>query len=349
MPEHAPRSHHALVELIRARLFEIVREPEALFWMFVFPVLMAVALGIAFPSRTVDTVIVGVLEGPDAARTATVLTAVPGVEIKRLTPDDAALALRRATVQLVVEPGPTPTYRFDPARPESRLARRVVDDALQRAAGRTDPFVPREARSSTAGARYVDWLVPGLLGITIMSDSLWGIGFSIVNARLRNLLKRLSATPMRRRDYLLGHALARLGFLVLEAGVLLGAGRFLFGVPLHGPAWLVAVVCVLGALSFAGLGLLVASRVRTIEALSGLMNLIMLPMWIVSGVFFSSANFPDALQPAIRALPLTALNDALRAVLLEGQPLPAIGPQVTVLTLWGGVSFLLAMRVFRWR
>ena len=209
--------------------------------------------------------------------------------------------------------------------------------------------MPRDAKSSTAGARYVDWLVPGLLRITIMSDSLWGIGFSIVNARLRNLLKRLSATPMRRRDYLLGHALARLGFLVLEAGVLLGAGRFLFGVPLHGPAWLVALVSVLGALSFAGLGLLVASRVRTIEALSGLMNLIMLPMWIVSGVFFSSANFPDALQPAIRALPLTALNDALRAVLLEGQPLPAIVPQVTVLTLWGGVSFLLAMSVFRWR
>jgi ABC-2 type transport system permease protein len=220
---------------------------------------------------------------------------------------------------------------------------------LQRAAGRTDSFVPREEKTSTPGARYVDWLLPGLLGITIMSDSLWGIGFSIVHARLRNLLKRLSATPMRRRDYLLGHALARLAFLVLETGVLLGAGRFLFGVPLHGPVWLVALVSALGALSFAGLSLLVASRVRTIEALSGLMNLIMLPMWIVSGVFFSSANFPDALQPVIRVLPLTALNDALRAVLLEGQPLPAIAPQVTALALWGGVSFVLAMRLFRWR
>ena len=349
MPENAPRVYSALVELVRARLLEIVREPEALFWMFVFPVLMAVALGIAFPSRTVDTVIVGVVEGPQAVQTTKVLTAVPGVQVKPLTADDASLALRRATVQLVIESGTSTSYRFDPARPESRLARRVVDDALQRAAGRTDSFVPREEKASTAGARYVDWLLPGLLGITIMSDSLWGIGFSIVHARLRNLLKRLSATPMRRRDYLLGHALARLGFLVLEAGVLLGAGRFLFGVPLHGPVWLVALVSALGALSFAGLALLVASRVRTIEALSGLMNLIMLPMWIVSGVFFSSANFPDALQPVIRVLPLTALNDALRAVLLEGQPLPAIATQVTALALWGGVSFLLAMRLFRWR
>ena len=158
MPENAPRVYPALVELIRARLFEIVREPEALFWMFVFPVLMAVALGIAFPSRTVDTVIVGVVESPDAAQTIKVLTAVPGVEVKRLSPDEASLALRRATVQLVVEPGSTPAYRFDPARPESRLARRVIDDALQRAAGRSDAFVPRDRRRPRpAHAMWTGW------------------------------------------------------------------------------------------------------------------------------------------------------------------------------------------------
>jgi ABC transporter DrrB family efflux protein len=224
-----------------------------------------------------------------------------------------------------------------------------VDEALQRARGRADAFAPVDAAVATPGARYVDWLVPGLLGVTVMSTGLWGVGFSVVMARSRKLLRRLVATPMRRRDYLLGQALARLVFLVFEAGVLMLAARFLFGVPMLGSWMLLVAISILGAFSFAALGLLAASRVQTVEALSGLLNLFILPMWIMSGVFFASSNFPSGLQPVIQALPLTALNDALRAVMLEGAPVPALTSELSVLAAWGIGSFAIALKVFRWR
>jgi ABC-type multidrug transport system permease subunit len=343
--DHGP----ALLELTRARLLEVQREPEALFWMFVFPVLMALALGVAFPSRTTDTVVAGVVDGPGADAVAATIQRVPGVEVHRIAPADLDMTLRRATVQIVVEPGTPPTYRYDPIRSESRLARRVIDEALQRAAGRGDAFAPRDETVSTPGARYVDWLVPGLLGMTIMSTGLWGVGFSVVMARSRKLLRRLVATPMRRRDYLLAQALARLVFLVFEAGVLLLAARFLFGVPMLGSWTLLLSISLLGAVAFSALGLLAASRVQTVEALSGLLNLFILPMWIMSGVFFASSNFPAAVQPLVQALPLTALNNALRAVMLEGATAAMMPRDLAVLTAWGVGSFAVSLRVFRWR
>jgi ABC transporter DrrB family efflux protein len=342
------RSMPALFELTRARLLEVVREPEALFWMFVFPVIMAVALGVAFPSRTSDAATVGVVDRPGAAAVTGALRAVRALQVHVLAPAEVAQALRRASVQLVVEPGPPPVYRYDPARAESRLARRIVDDALQRAGGRRDPWPARDEHVATAGSRYIDWLVPGLLGMTIMSTGLWGVGFSIVQARTRKLLKRLIATPMRRGDYLLAQILARMTFLIIEAGVLLAFGRFAFGVPMRGSWVLVVATIVLGALSFAGVGLLAASRARTVEGLSGLLNLVILPMWVLSGVFFASTNFPDALQPFIQALPLTALNDALRAVMLEGASVREIAGELALLGAWGSGSFGLALRLFRW-
>jgi ABC-type multidrug transport system permease subunit len=337
-----------VLALTRARLLEVVREPEALFWMFVFPVIMAVALGIAFPSRTTDTVIAAVVDGPGAAATVQALRAGGGVEVRVLAPGEIEIAVRRASVQIVVEPGPPPTYRYDPARSESRLARRIVDDVLQRAGGRRDAWTPREEPVASAGSRYIDWLLPGLLGMTIMQTGLWGVGFSIVQSRTRKLLKRLIATPMRRSDFLLAQVLARMVFLVIEAGVLLGFGSLVFGVPMRGSWLLMTITILIGALSFAGIGLLAASRAKTVEGLSGMLNLVILPMWIVSGVFFASSNFPDPLQPFIRALPLTALNDALRALMLEGASAASVLGELTLLGAWGAASFGLALRLFRW-
>jgi ABC-2 type transport system permease protein len=338
-----------LVELTLARVREFVREPEAVFWVFVFPVLMAFALGVAFRTRGDQAVAVGILDGPDAARIAAALAASPELTARVLSADQAALVLKRADVQLLVEPGSPVTCRFDPTRAESRLARRLVDEALQRAAGRTDPVAIRDVAVTSIGSRYIDWLLPGLLGMNIMSTGLWGLGFSIVTARTRKLLKRLVAAPMRRRDYLLAQLGGRLVFLAAEVAALVGFGRLAFGVPMEG-AWLVlGGVCLAGAFSFGGIGLLVASRARTVEAVSGLLNLVMLPMWLLSGVFFASSNFPEAMQPAIRLLPLTALNDALRAVMLEGAGLPALMGRLLLLALWGAGSFAVALRVFRWR
>ncbi|HEY8534891.1 MAG TPA: ABC transporter permease, partial [Vicinamibacterales bacterium] len=305
-----------LVELTLARLREFVREPEALFWVIVFPILMAMALGIAFRASGDEPVIVGLTDGPARARVEQALTGAPGVVVRPVARERIAVALQRAEVQLVVEPSEPPVYHLDATRAESRLARRVVDEVLQRAAGRKDVFTARDAPIDAIGSRYIDWLLPGLLGMNIMSTGLWGLGFSIVQARTRKLLKRLVASPMRRRDYLLSQLFGRIVFLVIEVAALVGFGWLAFGVPVRGSWLTLAGTCLVGALSFGGIGLLVASRAKTVEAVSGLLNLVMLPMWLLSGVFFSASNFPDAMQPVIQALPLTGLNDALRAVML---------------------------------
>jgi ABC-type multidrug transport system permease subunit len=286
-------------------------------------------------------------DGAEAVRAA--LQADNTLAPREMGEAEAKLALRNGAVHVVVIPGNPPTFRFDPTRPESRVARFMADAALQRAAGRRDVWQPRTQEVVAPGSRYIDWLVPGLLGMNIMGTGLWGIGFAVVNARVRKLLKRLIATPMRRSHYLLSHVLSRLAFLVLEVVVILGFARLAFGVPLNGSLVALAGLCLLGALSFGGLGLLLASRAKTIEAVSGLMNLAMLPMWVLSGVFFSSENFPNAMQPFIHALPLTALNQALRANMIDGTSIVGVLPQVGVLAGWAVVCFGTALRIFRWR
>jgi ABC-2 type transport system permease protein len=353
-PAARERSYSPLVELTLARMREFLREPEAIFWVFAFPVLMALALGVAFRTQKPADVNAGVLReaGGDADALAKALTAAGGIRVHVLSQQEAGVALRNGVVAVLVIPNAPPappTYRFDPNRPESHVARMTIDAALQRSAGRTDVFTATDQQVSTPGSRYIDWLLPGLLGMNIMGTGLWSIGFSVVVARSRKLLKRLMATPMPRTYYLLALVLARIGFLVLEVAVLLFFGWLMFGVAVQGSILLVAALCLLGAFSFAGLGLLIASRARTIEGVSGLMNVAMLPMWLLSGVFFASSNFPDVAQPFIQALPLTALNDALRGVMIEGQTFPRIAHEVGILGLWGLGTFTLALKLFRWR
>ncbi|HXI19853.1 MAG TPA: ABC transporter permease, partial [Gemmatimonadales bacterium] len=231
----------------------------------------------------------------------------------------------------------------------SRTARLLVDRALQRAAGRADPVHTADERVTEAGARYIDFVVPGLLGMNLMGSGIWSVGFAVVDARRKRLLKRLIATPMSRAEYLASFVLSRLSLLVIEVGTLLGFAMLVFGVPFRGTIWTLGLICVLSALAFTSLGLLIASRVQTIEGVSGLSNLVMLPMWIFSGVFFSASRFPDAVQPLIRVLPLTAVVDALRATMLRGAGLAGITPELLVIAGWMALSFPLALRLFRWK
>jgi ABC-type multidrug transport system permease subunit len=224
-----------------------------------------------------------------------------------------------------------------------------ADLAVQQSAGRQDPVAAEDQLMHETGSRYIDFLVPGLLGMNLMGGSIWSMGFAIVDARRRKLMKRLIATPMPRHYFLLSFLLSRLAMLIVEVGAFIAFGVLVFGVPIRGSLFLVAGICVLGSLAFGAIGLLLSSRARTIEAASGLMNLTMLPMWILSGVFFSSQRFPDAVQPIIAALPLTALNDALRATMLQGATLTQIAPQAGVLAAWLLVCFPVALKLFRWR
>jgi ABC-type multidrug transport system permease subunit len=340
------------MQLVGVRFKEYLREPEALFWSFGFPILLAIGLGIAFRSKPADIAHVAVIAGtPRTAQVAAALRQDKGLAVEELSADSARSALRTGRIAVVIEPRDSSSlgYEFDDTRPDSRTARLLVNDAIQRGAGRPDPLNVSDQYVREAGSRYIDFVVPGLLGMTIMGGGIWGLGFSIVDQRRRNLLKRLVATPMSRAEYLLSYLLSRLVMLTIEAGVLLGFSTLFFGVPMRGSILGVIAIVLVAALSFGGLGLLIASRSKTIEGVSGLMNLTMLPMWVLSGVFFSSENFPRAIQPIIKALPLTATNDALRANMLRGVGIAGLWPQLAILVAWMVVCYVIALRIFRWR
>jgi ABC-type multidrug transport system permease subunit len=343
------RSYHPLVELTLTRFREFFREPEAIFWVFAFPILMTCALGVAFRSGSDQPVIVGVATSAGSDDLVAALERAGGFTVRRVDPSEVERAVRDGRAPVVVIPGTPPTYKYDAARAESQAARLALDAALQRAAGRQDAFQPLQQPVEAIGSRYIDWLVPGLLGMNVMGTGMWSIAFSIVTARMRKLLKRLVATPMSRWHYLASHVLNRLMFLALESAILVAFAWLVFDVRVHGSLLALTVLAVLGAYSFGGLALLTASRVRTIEAASGLLNLVMVPMWIFSGVFFASSNFPDVMQPFIQALPLTALNDAFRAVINEGLPLASQWHEIGVLAGWGTGAFALALRLFKWQ
>jgi ABC-2 type transport system permease protein len=340
---------HPLVELTLTRFREFFREPEAIFWVFAFPILMTCALGVAFRSGGDQPMIVGVATTDGSAEAIAALERAGGFTVRPIDPADVERAVRDGRAPVVVIPGRSPTYTYDQARAESQAARLAVDAALQRAAGRSDAFTPVQQPVEAIGSRYIDWLVPGLLGMNVMGTGLWSISFSIVTARMRKLLKRLIATPMSRAHYLASHVLNRLAFLTLESAILIAFAWLIFGVRVHGSIAAVAVLALVGAFCFGGLALLVSSRVRTIEAVSGLLNVVMVPMWIFSGVFFASTNFPDVMQPFIQALPLTALNDAFRAVINEGMPLLSQWREMAILGAWGSAAFGVALKLFRWQ
>jgi ABC-type polysaccharide/polyol phosphate export permease len=352
MTERRRWTEHPLVQLTRVRYREFFREPEAVFWVFIFPVLLAAGLGIAFRNRAPERTVVGIVaDRPDAEKLAEALRHEKDLKVLLLSDSAAAEALRTGDVALLVTPVPAGgvEYRYDDTRPESRTGRLLVDDALQRAAGRRDPVPVADRLIRERGARYIDFLVPGLLGMNLMGSGIWGLGFAIVDARKKRLLKRLIATPMARWQFLVSFVLSRLTLLFIEVGLLLGFGVLVFGVPLRGSLPLLVVICLVSSLAFASLGLLIASRAQTMEGASGLMNLVMLPMWIFSGVFFSAARFPDQIQPLIQALPLTAVINALRANILRGAGWHSVAPELAIILAWLVVSFLLALKLFRWR
>jgi ABC-2 type transport system permease protein len=354
-PQPRPLRHNgrwtSYWHLLMARMKELKREPEVVFWVFVFPLLLALGLGIAFRNKPGDAVSVAIVAGAEDAKA--MLERAPQrvmFKIQMQSAEEARKGFRLGKFDLAIEPDGKGglAYRYDPARPESVLARAEVDDALQAAAGRKDVVATTAVTSSEPGSRYIDFLIPGLLGMNMMNSGMWGLGFALVDMRQRKLLKRFVGTPMRRSDFLLALMSSRLALMVIEVGLLLAFGVIAFHMKVLGSWFTIALLGVLGAITFGGIGLLTASRAQKIESVSGLINLVMMPMWIFSGVFFSYERFPAMVQPLIKALPLTALNDALRATILEGTPLLHQWSRLLVLGLWGGISFVLALKWFRW-
>jgi len=358
-----PRNHRwsGYTHLLTARLLELKREPEVIFWVFGFPLILAVGLGVAFRNKPADVTAVAIVAGPRAEEALTLLkngSRGSTIHADIVSEEQAQQGFRLGRFDLVVSAGANSgstsganagfQYRYDPSRPESVLSRALVNDALQAGAGRKDELPTSSVASSEPGSRYIDFLIPGLLGMNLMNSGMWGIGFALVDMRQRKLLKRFVATPMRRSDFLLALTSSRLILMLIEIVLLLALGVLAFHMRVLGSLFTILLVATVGAIAFAGLGLLTASRAQKIESVSGLMNLVMMPMWIFSGVFFSADRFPAILQPFIKLLPLTPLNEALRATILQGASLAAQSGRLLVLVLWGGISFALALRWFRW-
>jgi ABC transporter DrrB family efflux protein len=330
--------------MVRFRLF--IREPEAIFWIFIFPILLAEGLGIAFRNRPPEVF-------PVAATTVQLTQALAADKGLRATTMSEAQGTRTmATGDILLLAIQTPdgvSYKFDETNPDARTARMVADRAIQTAAGRRETVPVRNQLVHETGSRYIDFLVPGLLGMNLMGSAIWGMGFSIAESRQKKLLKRLVASPMPRWQYLASYLLSRLSLLVIEVVGFLGFAELVFGVPFRGSLWQLGFLCVLTSMAFSALGLLVASRAKTMETVSGLMNLVMLPMWILSGVFFSATRFPAVVQPVVRVLPLTAAIDALRGNMLQGMNLGQLATPMAILLTWLVMSFAIALRIFRWR
>lgn len=352
---------HPLVELTVARLKESIREPEMIFWVFVFPILLAVALGIAFRERPTDKVFIAIEESASSEQISRLLSVRKDIESIVLDTDEANEQLRKGKVDLIisVDPGISPyleetspdnlIFTYDETRSNSKIARMASQDAIERGLGRKDMSSIQDNRVDTPGSRYIDFLIPGLIGMNLMGSGMWGVGFAVVFSRTRKLLKQLSATPMRRSHYFLGLMFSRMIFLVPEVAILVVLGWIIFGVKVSGSILDMIIVSALGSITFAGLGMLVAARARTIEGASGWMNFIMMPMYILSGSFFSYERFPEFTYPLIRALPLTALNDALRTVMNDGGSLSAIWLELTVMAIWWILSFGVALKIFKWQ
>ena len=330
--------------MVRFRLF--LREPEAIFWIFFFPILLAVGLGIAFRNRPADVLQVGAT----TPQLTQALAADKG--LTAVTLDEQSGTHQLATGQILLLAIQTPggvAYKYDDTNPDARTARLLGDRAVQAAAGRKDAVTASNELIHETGARYIDFVVPGLLGMNLMGSAMWGLGFAIVDARQKKLLKRLVASPMLKWQYLSSYLLSRLAMLIIEVAFFLGFAKIAFGVPFRGSFAELVLLCLLTSMAFSALGLLVSSRVKTMEGASGLMNLIMLPMWILSGVFFSASRFPAVIQPIVRALPLTAAIEGMRGNMLQGMGLVQLMPQVLILIAWFCVPFAVALRIFRWR
>jgi ABC-type multidrug transport system permease subunit len=336
----------SLYQLTLARFRLVLREPEAVFWIFIFPILLAVGLGIAFRNRPADILNVGAT----TTRLTQALATDKGLTCETMNEAEGTHQLATGRILLLaVETPQGVTYKYDDTNPDARTARLLGDRAIQAAAGQHSAVNVQIDLIHEKGARYIDFVVPGLLGMNLMGSAMWSLCFAIVEARQKKLLKRLVASPMPRWQYLASFLISRLAMLIIEVGVFLGFARLAFGVPFRGPLWQLVFVCVLTSMAFSALGLLVSSRAKTMEAVSGLMNLVMLPMWILSGIFFSATRFPAVIQPFVRALPLTAAIDAMRGNMLQGFNFSQIGVQIGILAFWFIVPFLIALRIFRWR
>jgi ABC-type multidrug transport system permease subunit len=361
--------NRALRNLVSLQFKEFFREPEIIFWAFVLPIVLAWLLGVAIGSsngltRTVgvvesgeaprefwDTWIAGARDALDAAADATAAGGRGGgeeISFRVLPRDEAILSLKQGKISLFVERGSgggSVRYSFDARKGEARMTHLLVESALGGGAAATGNAV---AALEVQGTRYIDYLVPGLLAMDIMSSVLWGIGWVLIEIRIKKLLRRMAATPMHKSMFLFSHFTARLIVNAIEFLALFLFARWYFGVKVQGSVPALVAVFIAGSMAFTGIAIFVSSRTANPRAGNGLINAVTFPMMLLSGIFFSYNHFPEWSIRFVKLLPLTMLADAMRSIFNEGAGFAEVGVPALILAAVGVVFFAAGMKIYKW-
>jgi len=366
-----------LWQLIKALFREIIREPGVLFWGILFPILMSAGLGIAFTkkadvirkvavinhSEILDTTLLGSFlhkncetspepESGDWKWKYSIKDEKLGNSIflfYDMKWDDAMILLKRGSVNvLLAGTGRSIDYHFDPMNADAELTYLKLSKIL----GKGDVIQTEntaEIRPLTiTGTRYIDFLVPGMISLGVMMSCMWGISYGIIEKRSKKLLRRLVATPMKKSHFLIALISVRITMNFIESLVLLLFALFAFKMTIQGDIASLVLLFMAGNFAFAGIAVLVSSHTSNTEVGNGLINFVVFPMMILSGIFFSYQNFPEWTLPVIKNLPLTMLTDGMRSIYNEGAGLKEVAKPILILTITGIAFFTAGLKVFKW-
>jgi ABC-2 type transport system permease protein len=364
--------------LVGAHFRELIREPGVLFWGIIFPILMSLGLGIAFTQKKDVTHHIAVLNKPATEsdhdksnlRTDSLNLIIPGFpsgsEQDIQIPDDklgnttfsflstdwktAMIMLKRGEVNLILEKNETGIiYHFDPMNSDAQLVFMKLADyfskiKMAQKPGRAEIIRPMELK----GTRYIDFLVPGLIAMGAMMSCMWGLSYGIIDRRAKKLLRRMVATPMKKSYFLMSFITVRIVMNFTEAILLMVFTWLVFGITVQGSIPALIALFLAGNIAFAGVAVLVSSHTANTEIGNGLINFVVMPMMVLSGIFFSYHSFPDWSLPVIRNLPLTMLTDGIRAIFNEGAGFSEIMLPFLVLVAIGFVFFVTGLKIFKW-
>jgi len=368
-------------QLISALFREIIREPGVLFWGILFPILMSLGLGLAFTKKTDVIRKVAVINNSGSINVETDSTVIShflqnncekNLNIENGTWqwkyiikdeklgnsiflfygmkwDDAMKLLKRGTINvLIIGMNGTVEYHFDPLNPDAQLTYlkliNIIGEGNILQVKSNSEIKPL----TITGTRYIDFLVPGLISMGVMMSCMWGISYGIIEKRSKKLLRRLVATPMKKSHFLIALITVRITMNFIESLVLFLFALFAFKMTIQGNISALILMFLSGNIAFAGLAVFVSSHTSNTEVGNGLINFVVFPMMVLSGIFFSYQNFPDWSLPVIKNLPLTMLTDGIRSIFNEGAGYHEVAIPILILTATGILFFTAGLKIFKW-
>jgi len=368
-----------LWNLTLALFREITREPGVLFWGILFPILMSLGLGLAFTRKADVTRKVAVIRSSeDTVRENSEISQFLELNCILQEPDDidsyrwkyvlkddklgntiflfyelewdeAMVMLKRGTVNLILRNNNGKAeYHFDPVNADAELTYLKLRGLMGNGEAVHSESNTEIKPLTIIGTRYIDFLVPGLVTLGVMMSSMWGISYGIIEKRSKKLLRRLVATPMKKSHFLLALITVRVTMNFIEALALIFFALLVFNLTIQGSISALILLFIAGNIAFAGIAVFVSSHTSNTEVGNGLINAVVMPMMVLSGIFFSYQNFPDWSINVIRVLPLTMLTDGIRSIFNEGAGYNEIAVPFLVLSTTGILFFGAGLKIFKW-